>query len=90
MKSPLTFKGEPDIIFSKEEVVALAEPLKFALVGKISNGKPSLEAIQKVFAIFNLTSAYSICLIDKKHIPIRLNSKEDFFSIMASRSMICL
>lgn len=31
LKSPSTFKGEPAVIFSEEEVVALAEPLRFAL-----------------------------------------------------------
>ena len=43
------YKGEAAVVFSKADADKLATPFQWALVGKFSHGRPSLEDIRKFF-----------------------------------------
>lgn len=72
------YKGKPGIIFSEEEINFLAQPLKFALVGKFSHGLPSLKFLRQKFESLGLKGSFTIGAINFKHILINLTHEEDF------------
>ena len=49
-----TFRGEPSLRISRQEIESLAAPFHQALVGRFSAGRPSMEAIRKFFVTLGL------------------------------------
>ncbi|KAL0304186.1 UNVERIFIED_CONTAM: hypothetical protein Sradi_6286700 [Sesamum radiatum] len=74
---PCLYRGSRAINFSLEETEKLAEHLKFALVGKFSHGYPSMQAIRSYFSRLGLRGAFSIGVINVKHVLIKLQNEED-------------
>ena len=72
------YKGEAAVIFSREDVNKLAVPFRWALVGKFSHGRPSLEDTRKFFASLNLKDQVSIVLMDYTHVLIKCTTEVDF------------
>ncbi|KAL0447831.1 UNVERIFIED_CONTAM: hypothetical protein Slati_1911000 [Sesamum latifolium] len=70
-------RGGKAINFSVEEIEILADHLKFTMVGKFSHGYPSMQAIRACFAKLGLRGAYSVGVINIKHILIELSNEED-------------
>ena len=60
LKVPSSHKGEPTVCFSSEDIVKLSSPLKFALVGKFSHGRPSLPEIRKAMESFGLKAVFQV------------------------------
>ena len=80
-KSPSIHRGEPALFFSDEDIAALSSPFKFALIGKFSHGRPSLAVIKSTFETFGLKAAFSIGLIDPKHVLIKFNHEDDYHKV---------
>ncbi|KAH9750076.1 hypothetical protein KPL70_005587 [Citrus sinensis] len=74
-------RGEPAVIFTTEEIAAMAEPFKLALVGKFSFGRPSMDIIRKFFVSLGLKGNSQISLLDNRHILIKLSLEEDYSRI---------
>nr|XP_027082307.1 uncharacterized protein LOC113704619 [Coffea arabica] len=72
------YKGEAAVGFSKADADKLAAPFQWALVGKFSHGRPSLEDIRKFFASLNLKDHVSIGLMDYRHVLIKCMAEADF------------
>ncbi|CDP20930.1 unnamed protein product [Coffea canephora] len=72
------YKGEAAVVFSKADADKLAAPFQWALVGKFSHGRPSLEDIRKFFASLNLKDHVSIGLMDYRHVLIKCMAEADF------------
>ncbi|XP_027118292.2 uncharacterized protein [Coffea arabica] len=72
------YKGEAAVVFSKADADKLAAPFQWALVGKFSHGRPSLEDIRKFFALLNLKDHVSIGLMDYRHVLIKCTTEADF------------
>ncbi|XP_027118705.1 uncharacterized protein [Coffea arabica] len=76
---PVTsYKGEAAVIFSREDADRLASPFRWALVGKFSHGRPSLEDIRKFLATLNLRDHVSVRLLDYRHVLIKCSAEVDF------------
>ncbi|XP_071923206.1 uncharacterized protein [Coffea arabica] len=78
LQSVTSHKGEAAVIFSKEEADKLAVPFRWALVGKFSHGRPSLESVRKFFSTLNLKDTISIGLLDYRHILLKCSAEADF------------
>lgn len=76
--SSSTHRGEPAINFSQANLVRLAAPFKFALVGKFSRGRPSMDEARKFFRSLDLRDEASIGLLDQRHLIIRLVNEADY------------
>lgn len=75
---PSKYKGEPSIKRSAALINSLSQPFKYALIGKFSHGRPSMEATRQSFQTFGLKAAFSLGHLDVKHILIRVNHEADF------------
>jgi len=78
LKTPSSFKGEPIVLFTLEDIKALVVTFKYSIVGKFSHGRPSMDEIRKIFLTFNLKQPCTVGLIDNKHVLIKLECEEDF------------
>ncbi|KAL0449147.1 UNVERIFIED_CONTAM: hypothetical protein Slati_1471100 [Sesamum latifolium] len=78
---PCLYRGGRAINFSMAETEQLAEHLKFSLVGKFSHGYPSMQTIRSYFSRLGLRGAYSIGVINIKHVLIKLHNEEDLSRI---------
>ncbi|KAH0454283.1 hypothetical protein IEQ34_016207 [Dendrobium chrysotoxum] len=72
-----THHGLLSLWISKEEILALVAPFQFALVGKFSGRRPSLDAIRKFFFDLKLFGEFSVTLLNSKHVLIKLNNDLD-------------
>jgi hypothetical protein len=73
-----SFKGEPAVSFSDEDIAIMDAPLRLALIGKFSHGKPCIKDIRKAVDSIGLVGFRTTGVIDKKHILMRFSRKEDF------------
>ncbi|KAL0312844.1 UNVERIFIED_CONTAM: hypothetical protein Sradi_5683700 [Sesamum radiatum] len=71
-------RGTRAINFTAKETAMLAVSFKFALIGKFSHGYPSMQSIRTYFSRLGLRGAYSIGVINVKHILIKLGNEEDY------------
>ena len=78
VKPTTKYKGEAAVIFSKAEADKLASPFRWALVGKFSHGRPSLEGVRKFFSTLNLKDNVSIGLMDYRHVLLKCFAEQDF------------
>lgn len=76
IKPVASFKGDPALFFSADEVRALAKPFDLALVGKFSYGRPSMAALRKEF--HTIKGAFTIGWLDLRHVLIRFTVEEDY------------
>ncbi|KAL0904830.1 hypothetical protein M5K25_026985 [Dendrobium thyrsiflorum] len=80
------FNGVPAVLLSDEEVLKLASPFQFTLVGKFSLRQPNLDMIRQFFGNLKLTGFFSIGLLDDRHISIQLTNDLDYSRVFARRS----
>lgn len=73
-----TFKGEPALIISRQELQLMSEPYKNALVGKFPMGRPPMEVLRKFLLSLGLRGDCPIGLLDSKHVLLRPSLEEDF------------
>lgn len=61
----------PAIRFREEDVKHMCVIEKHLLVGKFSNGRPSLDAIRRFFATnFILKASFQVGLLDHRHVTL--------------------
>ncbi|KAL0907216.1 hypothetical protein M5K25_025770 [Dendrobium thyrsiflorum] len=80
------FNGVPAVLLSDEEVLKLASPFQFTLVGKFSLRRPNLDMIRQFFGNLKLTGFFSIGLLDARHVSIQLTNDLDYSHVFARRS----
>ncbi|KAF8378755.1 hypothetical protein HHK36_030104 [Tetracentron sinense] len=81
-KKPGIFKGEPAIYFTEEESCLLATPHRFTLIAKCSYGRPPLDVIKAhMKKSEGLRLAFSVGILDSRHLLFRFSSEEDFLMI---------
>ncbi|KAL0907506.1 hypothetical protein M5K25_021921 [Dendrobium thyrsiflorum] len=80
------FNGVPAVLLSDEEVLKLASPFQFTLVGKFSLRRPNLDMIRQFFGNLKLTGFFSIGLLDARHVSIQLTNDLDYSRVFARRS----
>ncbi|KAL0928426.1 hypothetical protein M5K25_000307 [Dendrobium thyrsiflorum] len=78
--------GIPAILISHEEVLKLASPFQYTLVGKFSLRRPSLDAIRLFFNNFKISGVFSIGLLDSRHVAIQLLNDLDYSRVFARRA----
>ncbi|KAL0909441.1 hypothetical protein M5K25_020313 [Dendrobium thyrsiflorum] len=83
---PTSFRGLPSLWVSEEEVLALATPFSFSLVGYFSNHRLSLDAIRKFFFNLKLSGEFSVTLLDSRHVLIKLRCDMDYCCVFVHRS----
>ncbi|KAI0496695.1 hypothetical protein KFK09_023019 [Dendrobium nobile] len=73
-----THRGLPLLWISEAEILSLAAPFNFALVGKFPTNRPSLEAIRKFFFNLKLNGEFSVMVLNLKNILIKLGNDLDY------------
>ncbi|PKU79417.1 hypothetical protein MA16_Dca000762 [Dendrobium catenatum] len=84
--SQSTFNGVPAILLTDEEVLKLASPFQFTLVGKFGLNRPNLDSIRSFFNSLKLSGFFFIGLLDSRHVAIQLSNDLDYSIIFARRS----
>lgn len=56
----------------------MAKPFRFTLVGKFSQGCPTMERSRKIFNKLDLKGNFSSGHLDQKHVLIRVHHEGDF------------
>ncbi|KAI0502013.1 hypothetical protein KFK09_016958 [Dendrobium nobile] len=80
------FNGVPAVLLSDEEVLKLASPFQYTLVGKFGLRRPNLDSIRSFFASLKLSGFYSVGLLDARHVAIQLSNDLDYSRVFARRS----
>ncbi|KAL0927433.1 hypothetical protein M5K25_001601 [Dendrobium thyrsiflorum] len=81
-----THRGMPSLWISNAEVLSLALPFEFLLVGKFPSDRPSLEAIRKFFFNLKLNGEFSVIVLNAKNVLIKLTNDLDYYRVFAHRS----
>ncbi|XP_027127732.1 uncharacterized protein [Coffea arabica] len=81
LKKPAAHRGEPAIFFSREDIVKLAAPYKFALVGKFSHGRPKLDEVRRFFSKLDLKNPVTIGHLDARHVLLRFTLEANFLLV---------
>src|SRR4051812_12240883 len=71
--APITYKGEPGIKIPTAAVDLMSKPFQYTLVGKFSNGRPTMERSRAIFNKLGLKGPFSLGHLDPKHMMIRLH-----------------
>ncbi|KAL0918241.1 hypothetical protein M5K25_010239 [Dendrobium thyrsiflorum] len=85
---PSFFRGFPALLVSEEEFFALAEPFRFSLVGFFPSKCPSLESIRKFFVNLKLNGVFSVTLLDRAHVLIKLENDLNYSRVFCHRSYL--
>jgi hypothetical protein len=72
-----SYKSEPAVSFSDEDIAYMVAPLSLAIIGKFSHGKPRIKDICKAVDWIGLVGSHT-GVIDRKHVLLRFSHKEDF------------
>ncbi|KAL0907380.1 hypothetical protein M5K25_021787 [Dendrobium thyrsiflorum] len=83
-------KGIPALLIDDSVVTKLAAPFSFTLVGKFMLRRPNIDIIRKFFFNLKLSAAFSVGLMDQKHIAIQLSNDLDYSRIFARRVLFAL
>ncbi|XP_027156871.1 uncharacterized protein LOC113758040 [Coffea eugenioides] len=81
-----TYKGEPSLVISRQDMMQIAAPYSNALVGRFAIGRPSIELIRKFIVSLGLRGECPIGLLDSKHILLRPSEEEDYTRLWCRRS----
>lgn len=89
VKAPrFTDQGEPAVFFSKGEIQASLEPLKYAVIAKCSYGRPAFMEIKSCLSQrMNLSSDFVISRLNQRHLLFRFECKEDFLRILIQKHL---
>ncbi|XP_031100721.1 uncharacterized protein LOC116004702 [Ipomoea triloba] len=78
LKPPSKFKGMPAVAFSDQEIHRFSQKFKFALIGKFNKGRPTMADLRKTFDLIGFGGAFSLGLIDQRHVLINFDLEDDF------------
>ncbi|KAI0503720.1 hypothetical protein KFK09_014659 [Dendrobium nobile] len=85
-----TVKGVPALLMSEDDILKLASPYQFTLVGKFTVRRPNLDAIRNFFAKLKLSGNFSVGLLDARHVSIKLSNDLDYSRVFSRRSYYIL
>ncbi|XP_071918822.1 uncharacterized protein [Coffea arabica] len=71
-------RGEPALVFSRQDLLGLAKPYRNALVGMFAFNRPPMEVIRRFFVTLGLEESCSVGLLDAKHVLIRPEVEKDY------------
>ncbi|KAL0927679.1 hypothetical protein M5K25_001877 [Dendrobium thyrsiflorum] len=80
-----TVRGVPAILMSDDDILKLASPFQYTLVGKFLVRRPNLDAIRLFFGKLKLSG-----LLDARHVSIQLSNDLDYSRVFARRSYYIL
>ncbi|KAL0916949.1 hypothetical protein M5K25_014504 [Dendrobium thyrsiflorum] len=80
------FCGLPSLWISEEEILSLAAPLKFALVGFFPSRQPNLDSLRRFFFNLKLNGDFSVTQLDPSHVLIKLVKDLDYSRVFYHRS----
>ncbi|KAI0513576.1 hypothetical protein KFK09_009601 [Dendrobium nobile] len=75
--------GVPAVRISDEDVLKIASPFQFTLVGKFALRRPNLDSIRSFFANLKLSGFYSVGLLNFRHVAIQLSNDLDYSRVFA-------
>lgn len=75
-REPFCFRDRPAVFFFYDEIVALAQPFKYSMVGKFTQ-MPKMQDIRYAFKAIGLVGAYEIRWLAYKYILIQLSNEHD-------------
>ncbi|XP_028551955.1 uncharacterized protein LOC110104437 [Dendrobium catenatum] len=78
--------GLPALLISDEELNSLAAPFELALVGKFPGSHPSLESIRNFFFNLKLNGEFSVTVVNKNNVLIKLRNDLDYYRVFTHRS----
>lgn len=78
IKEATLHKGEPALHYTDPEITDLSSPLRYALIGKFSTDRPSMEFLRHGFKTIGFKGDFRLGLMDPKHILIRFDLEEDY------------
>ncbi|KAH0467595.1 hypothetical protein IEQ34_002628 [Dendrobium chrysotoxum] len=79
-----TYHGLPLIWISEKEIIALAAPFEFTLIGKFSNRRPLLDSIRRFFFNLKLNGDFSVTILNPKYVLIKLVNDLDYSRVFFS------
>lgn len=79
-------KGKPSVFIPRSKKDEYAAPYKWAIVGKFSQGRPTLEDLHCYLVSLDLKAQFQIGLLDSRHVMINFRAPEDYHRIF-SRSI---
>ncbi|KAH0470217.1 hypothetical protein IEQ34_001775 [Dendrobium chrysotoxum] len=83
-----SFRELPSLWILEQEILALAAPFQFYLVGFFPSKLPSLEFIQRFFFKLKLICEVLVTLLDSLHILIKPVNDFDYSSVFCHRSYL--
>ncbi|KAL0906769.1 hypothetical protein M5K25_025289 [Dendrobium thyrsiflorum] len=83
-----SFRGMPSLWISEEEIMSLAVPFQFALVGFFPMCRPSLDGIRKFFFNLKLHAKFYVTVLDQSHVLIKLSNDLDYSRVFCHRSYL--
>ena len=81
-----TFRGEPALLISREEILTLSEPFKNFLVGRFAYSRPPMELIRKFVVSLGLKGDYPVGLLDNNHVLFCPCLEKDYMRLFVRRS----
>ncbi|XP_019159873.1 PREDICTED: uncharacterized protein LOC109156471 [Ipomoea nil] len=78
LRPPRRYKGMPAVSFSDDDVQQFSEKFRFALVGKFAKSRPPMADLRKTFDQIGFGGAFTLGLIDQRHILINFDHEIDF------------
>ncbi|XP_022860891.1 uncharacterized protein LOC111381341 isoform X1 [Olea europaea var. sylvestris] len=89
-KELTVYREEPCIALSDNEIQKLSGSSKYTLIGKFSNGKPQLAQLRTTFDFLGFKGAFTVGLIDSKHVLIIFTLEEDYIRLFLNPiSCVC-
>ena len=80
-----SFRGEPALRLTRQEIATLSEPFQNALMGRFSYSRPSMEIIRRFITSLGLKGDCAVGLLDPKHVLLRPTLEEDYARLFARR-----
>ncbi|PKU80862.1 hypothetical protein MA16_Dca009273 [Dendrobium catenatum] len=78
--------GVPAVLIFDEDILKLASPFQFTLVGKFTLHRPNLDSIRSFFANLKQSGFYSVGFLDSHHVAIQLLNDLDYSRVFARRA----
>src|SRR5262249_42839629 len=80
-KKAIAYRGEPAVFLNEQEMLALCEPLKFALISSFTQARPTMNQIKEFFVARGFKGAVEIGLLNQRQVLIRPSLEEDYIRI---------
>ncbi|MQL76602.1 hypothetical protein Taro_008997 [Colocasia esculenta] len=84
-----TDAGEPAVFLSVEEINISCKPLELAVIARTPQGRPPFQEIRyHLQQRFKFQEDFLLSALDKRHLLIKFQNKEDFLQVLLKDSMM--